>query len=407
MFDELLNDLIAVGANFTYLLVESAPWLLLGFLMAALIKAFVPAEAMYKHLGGSGSWVTVKAALIGAPLPLCSCGVVPAALGLRASGASKNATVSFLVATPETGVDSVSFTYALMGPVMAVIRPIAAVVSAIAAGLLVGRSERQTSKTNDPKAQVASSAPQSCCEAEGPLANTEASTCCDSRQVVLVKEASSCCSAEAASTVTESGGCCDNGVAEVVEADFQAPSVWMRLTDGLAYAFGKLIRDVVVWLLVGLLVAAMVQHYVPNDFFQILGDGFGSMLLMAVIGIPMYVCATASTPIAAGFLMAGVSPGAVLVFMLLGPASNIGTLFIVKNELGARALVAYLLGLVASAFAFGFLLNYMAAAFQWSFVVGVESITHHHYNWFQWLCALIFAVLIGNALVQKWLVTKK
>lgn len=133
-------------ANFIALFVESAPWLLFGFALAGLIKVFVPQQLLTRQLGGGGLWTTVKAAFIGAPLPLCSCGVVPTALGLRRSGASKNATVSFLVATPETGVDSVSVSYALLGPVMAIARPVTAICSAIVAGVLVGRSEELVQK---------------------------------------------------------------------------------------------------------------------------------------------------------------------------------------------------------------------------------------------------------------------
>ncbi len=143
--------------NFIELFLESAPWLLLGFSVAGLIKALVPADYLSRHLGGNSSWTTVKAALIGAPLPLCSCGVVPAALSLRKSGASKNATVAFLVSTPETGVDSVSVSYALLGPVMAIVRPIAAICSAIVAGSLVGRANQDEKTPEEDE-------PDSCCK---------------------------------------------------------------------------------------------------------------------------------------------------------------------------------------------------------------------------------------------------
>ncbi|WP_154222446.1 SO_0444 family Cu/Zn efflux transporter [Marinicella rhabdoformis] len=384
MFENILFETMQVGGFFVDLFVLSAPWLVFGFFMAAIIKAFVPVETMYQHLGGQGPWVTVKAALIGAPLPLCSCGVVPAALGLRSAGASKNATVSFLVATPETGVDSVSFTYALMGPVMAVVRPVAAVFSAIMAGLLVGRVEDVANQKT--------------------TANKESGCCASEKQKQSVK--TSCCTTEASDSKPVEdkpveSSCCDETQGEI--EGHQTTNKMDKLLSGLSYAFGQLLRDVVLWLLLGLLVAALVQQFVPDDFFQILGDGLGSMLLMAVIGIPMYVCATASTPIAAGFLLAGVSPGAVLVFMLLGPASNIGTLFIVKNELGMRALVAYLSGLVVTAFAFGFLLNYLTDIYQWSFVVNQLAADHQHHNLFEWVVSAFFAVLVVKAVWDKWI----
>ncbi|MGB1808626.1 MAG: permease, partial [Porticoccaceae bacterium] len=129
--------------NFAALFMESAPWLILGLTVAGIMKVLIPSQLLAEHLGGSGPGATVKAALFGAPLPLCSCGVIPAALGLRRSGASKAATTSFLISTPETGVDSISISYAMLGPFMAVIRPIAAISSAITAGLLVGRDQTQ------------------------------------------------------------------------------------------------------------------------------------------------------------------------------------------------------------------------------------------------------------------------
>jgi len=331
---EMFNQILNVEENFLNLFILSAPWLLFGFFMAAMIKVFIKLETMQKYLGGDSWWVTVKAALIGAPLPLCSCGVVPAALGLRSAGASKNATVSFLVATPETGVDSISFTYVLMGPVMAVARPIAAVTSAIVAGLLGGRTESDSLVE---------------------------------QQVEEVKTSNSCRAPKQAPVIEE--------------AQLEVPLL-VRIKEGLKFAFGKMLKDVVNWLSIGLFIAALVQTFLPSDFFEILGDGFLSMVLMAVIGIPMYVCASASTPIAAGFLLAGLSPGAVLVFMLLGPASNIGTLMIVKNELGIRSVSAYIVGLVASAFFFGFLLNYLAQLYNLNFVETLQVHEHYTVAWY-------------------------
>jgi uncharacterized membrane protein YraQ (UPF0718 family) len=305
-------------SNFFALFIESAPWLLLGFFVAGLIKSFVPEDLMSRQLGGRGLWVTVKAALLGAPLPLCSCGVVPAALGLRRGGASKNATVSFLVATPETGVDSIAVSYALLGPVMAVVRPIAAICSGILAGFLVGRSE-----TNELPASGSQVQGQEACCAENKTESV-AQSCCASKR-------------ENKTTLTQ------------------------RIAVGLKFSFHDMLRDISFWLLVGLLFAAAVQTWVPESFLTQWGSGFAAFVVMALIGVPMYICATASTPIAAGLLMAGVSPGAVLVFMMAGPATNLGTLAIVGRELGQRALVAYLSGVIIASFVFGYLLDLFVA----------------------------------------------
>ena len=162
--------------HFVGLFIESAPWLLMGFTVAGLMKAFVPSELLAKHLGEPGLMATVKAALLGAPLPLCSCGVIPAALGLRRSGASKAATTSFLISTPETGVDSVTVSYAMLGPFMAIIRPIAAISTAITAGVLVGADK-------DESASMTSEPVQSCCASKTPEPE---SSCCSTTNTCLL-----------------------------------------------------------------------------------------------------------------------------------------------------------------------------------------------------------------------------
>ena len=265
-----------LAENFVSLFMESAPWLMLGLLVAGLMKAFVPTQLLASHLGGHGVGAIIKAALLGAPLPLCSCGVIPAALGLRRSGASKSATVSFLISTPETGVDSISISYALLGPYMAIARPIAAVVSAITAGLLVGKDPVDRGS----KAPVQSS---------------------------VSSENASCC-AKKADVETAAPSCCASKTEPPKSLTFGE-----KLSDGVKFTFVDLIEDIAKWLLIGLLMAAVIKTWVPNEFLAQWGDGFLAFLVMAVIGVPMYICATASTPIAAGLLFSGVSPGAVLV----------------------------------------------------------------------------------------------
>lgn len=394
----MFNQLSMFVENLLNLIVLSAPWLLFGFVMAAMIKAFIKLETMQRYLGGSGAWVTVKAALIGAPLPLCSCGVVPAALGLRSAGASKNATVAFLVSTPETGVDSISFTYALMGPVMAIARPIAAITSAIVAGLLVGKAESEEINARLIESEMETT--KSCCAPK--IESAEVIKSCCSSTVAIREEAISddCC--EPKLTVTEEKtSCCASKETMTEPVTVFEASLIERFKTSLQFAFGKMLKDIVNWLVIGLIVAALVQTFLPSDFFVALGDGFFSMLVMAVIGIPMYVCASASTPIAAGFLLAGLSPGAVLVFMLLGPASNIGTIMIIKNELGLRAVSAYLIGLVFSAFFFGFALNFLADIYQWDFVSAMQIHEHNSNTWYELLAAIVLGFFVIKALAEN------
>lgn len=356
--------------NFIDLFIESGFWMLLGLVVAGLLKEWIPTDLLSKHLGGKGAGTTVKAAFIGAPLPLCSCGVIPAALGLRRSGASKSATTSFLVATPETGIDSVSVSYALLGPFMAIIRPIAAISSAIVAGLLVGKDdEKQLGKLNSLK----------------PMSSNKLSI--NSVKPQNASEVSSCCSSKKTS-------CCSSKVGKPKTAVD-------KLKSGVHFAATDLVKDISTWLMIGLFFAALVQTYVETDFLAKWGGSIWSMLLMVVISVPMYICATASTPIAAGLLMSGISPGAVLVFMLTGPATNIATLGVVGKELGKRSLVAYLIGVVGTAVVFGLATDYLVAAYGLSvqpLSAGDHEVLPH---WLSVSSAIVLAGLMARYYLQK------
>ncbi|MCF1430101.1 MAG: SO_0444 family Cu/Zn efflux transporter [Shewanella sp.] len=447
--------------NFLELFLESAPWLLLGLVLAGLLKMFVPMTWMQKQLGGHDLKTTIKAAMFGAPLPLCSCGVIPAAVGLRRAGASKAATTSFMVSTPETGIDSVSISYVLLGPFMAIVRPIAAVISAVVAGLLVGRDDDDGKPAQPVQAQLKSqtqTVPTSSCSSQAKTEpRSEAKTGCGSKpeSALVIKPSSSRCSAAPSAMIepvspdsSSAGSCCSSKAAHETKAascchsaaetlayhDHGAPdthsdehhshkhgkheqgaccsntedttamlrgtSVLYRIAKGLQFAATDLVRDTTVWLLMGLFFAALVQTYVPGDFLAKWGNGILAMLVMVTISIPMYICATASTPIAAGLLLAGVSPGAVLVFMMAGPATNIATLGVVTKELGKRALYSYLGGVVGVAMVSGVLVNYLVDTF--GFVV-MPQIGEHYELLPDWVVAasgLLLAFLMGRVLWQ-------
>lgn len=402
-------------ANFIDLFLESAPWLLLGLVLAGMLKMFVPMTWMQKQLGGHGFKATVKAAVLGAPLPLCSCGVIPAAVGLRRSGASKAATTSFLVSTPETGVDSVTVSYVLLGPFMAIIRPIAAITSAIVAGMLVGRDE-DVSKSPATDTQKDTAQKSSCCStsAKEPLILKKEVSCCSSQQTETVKN--SCCASDEPTVIKatamdtslsyggESNTCCsqkDESAPTLQQSSVLNGSILSRIVKGLHYAATDLVRDTTMWLLIGLLFAAAVQTYVPSDFLVKWGNGLLAMLVMVIISIPMYICATASTPIAAGLLLAGVSPGAVLVFMLAGPATNIATLGVVSKELGKRALMGYLGGVLGVALAFGMLVDALVERF--GFIVEPQIGEHYSLlpNWIVYSSGMILAALMLRVLFAK------
>ena len=355
--------------NLLELSLEAAPWLVLGLVIGGLIKALIPTELLHKHLSGNGLPSIVKAALFGAPLPLCSCGVIPAALGLRRAGASKPATIAFLVSTPETGVDSVSISYALLGPFMAVVRPIAAITSAITAGLLVGKSEENVATVTATE-MPASEAQASCCSSKAakpePVLET---SCCGSKKndeqdkIEEKKEvASSCCSTKDETT-------------DQITMESHPKSFLYKAWDGIVYSFVDLFDKVLFWLCIGLVFAAAVKTFVPVTFLAEWGSGLPAMLVMLVVGIPMYVCATASTPIAAGLLLAGVSPGTAMVFLMAGPATNISTLGVIGKELGRRSLIAYLSGVGVVALITGFIVDYLVGKLS----IDVQGqIAHNH-----------------------------
>ena len=361
---------------------ESAPWLLLGLLVAGVMHELVPVSFLEKHMGSASFGSISKAAIIGAPLPLCSCGVIPAALGLRRSGASKSSTISFLVSTPETGVDSVSVSYALLGPLYAIVRPIAAVVSAIYAGLMV----RFFAECNEPTVQ------------NGPVAASATSSCCSTKAepevVKKPEDKTQCCDSDPAHQHDH----CAN------QDDRNVPRKSSQVAKVLSYASGKLLEDIVVWLLIGLALAAAIKTWVPTDFLTQWGDGVVAMLVMALIGIPMYICATASTPLAVGFLAAGLSPGAVLVFLMAGPATNVSTMGMIKQEMGTRTLALYLFSVISASIGFGYALNYLVSSFSLSSMIKTASHVHEHGAGVQiiyGLCAILLAGLMLRLGVKK------
>lgn len=288
------------------ILCDTAVYILVGFAIAAALHAWVAGGRVVRWLSERRPRSVVLATLVGVPLPLCSCSVLPAAITLRRKGASRGATLSFLISTPETSATSILMTYSLLGGLLAVFRPIAACVTAIAAGLvenLVGRQE--------------DSAP-----ATGPAADK-------------------CCG----------GG--DQGAAEAEPAE--APR---GLRAGLRYAFVELFDDIFVWIVVGIVAAAAIQALLPQSVFEaFFGRPLLAMLLMLVVGIPLYICAESSTPIAAALIAQGMNPGAALVLLLTGPATNIGAVGVLYRELGRRTVVIYLTTIALVALLMGVLLN--------------------------------------------------
>ncbi len=287
--------------------------------MAGVLHTYVPSDWLVRNLSGGRLWPAVKASILGIPLPLCSCGVLPTVMSLRRQGASRGAVISFLVATPTTGVDSILATYALLGKMFTVFRVLASFVAGTVSGVvagLVGPPETQESVRD-----------------EG-----------------------------------ESCGCVSCGPTE--------PTPHRRFAGMLHYAFVELLGDIGKWLLVGIAIGGLITALIPAHWIhQYLGSGWRAMGVMLVVGIPLYVCSTGSIPIAAALMMKGLSPGAAFVFLLVGPATNAVAITFVTRYLGKVTAVVYLVTLSVSAVTFGYLLDWIWGAAGLA-SVGREAVGH-------------------------------
>lgn len=330
---ELLHTLL-------YMLNEMSPYIMLGFLIAGIMHAFISQKTFARHLSGTGWKAVVKSALIGIPLPLCSCGVLPTAIAMRRNGASKAAATSFLVATPQTGVDSIAATWSLLGPAFAIVRPVAALVTAFFGGVAVGKGEDQA----------------------------DSQTSADTEQRDLPK-------------------------------GFGAKCV-----GALRYGYLDLVSSIGGWLVAGLVIAALITVYVPADFFAMLGrTPILSMIAVLVIAIPMYVCATGSIPIAMSLVLKGLSPGTALVLLMAGPAANFASFTLISREMGRRAAVTYLLAIVIGSISFGLAIDYLLPS-GWFAIKGMHEACHgglHSFNLFPSICSALLVALLLYTFIKR------
>ena len=338
-----------------HVLTASGPYLLVGLFLAGLVKVLVPRRWIRSQLGDE-DWRSVgKAALVGAPVPLCSCSVIPTAAALREQGASRGATASFLIATPETGVDSIGISWALLDPFLTVARPVAAVATAVAGGLSVSHL------AGDAPAEPAPAPDAACCHA------SDAAPAADP---------------------------------ENPEEDAPPPTGNV-LRRAATYGYGSLLADLTPWLLIGFALSAALMLIVPEDFFGgRFPNGWPAMLVMLVAGVPLYVCATASTPVAAALMAKGLDPGAALVLLLAGPATNTATIGVVGKLLGRRAVGAYLGAIAVLSLAFGALANALYP------VLGLDPgavavAGHEHVSAVSQVAGAVLALLLAVHAVQR------
>ena len=339
---------------------EMAPYLLLGFFIAGLLHTFVPQRLYSRHLAPRNMASVLKAAAFGIPLPLCSCGVIPTSVSLRREGASHGACTSFLIATPQTGVDSIAATYSLMGLPFAIVRPVAALFTSLFGGWLVNRYAVADEELSASNAQQ-----------ENAFCSCEHDAC----------------------------NCHDRHEHEVHKTSFIH-----KLMDALRYGFVEMLQDVGKWLVVGLLIAALITVAVPNEWLAALHDyKILNMLIVLAVAIPMYVCATGSIPIAVSLMAKGLTPGAALVLLMAGPAVNSASMLVIGKVFGRRTLSLYILSIVVGAMLFGLGIDYLLPQ-EWfavnTFFAGGESCAHC-LSLADWLFAALFVVLLIHALLRQ------
>ncbi|MEN8120458.1 MAG: permease [Bacteroidota bacterium] len=321
---------------------EMSPYLLLGFFFAGILHVFFKKEKIAKYLGGSKIKSTIYATLIGIPLPLCSCGVIPTGISFYKNGASKGSTVSFLISTPQTGVDSILVTYSLLGLPFAIIRPVIALISGFFGGVftnLYTQSEVQPATDDVPKPDETKN-----------------------------KE-----------------------------------NIFSKFFN---YAFVEFLQDISKWLIIGLMLAAFIALALPDDFFTAyINNSLLSMGIVLLASIPLYVCATGSVPIAAVLLMKGLSPGAALVFLMAGPATNTATITVLGKVMGKKALTGYLVSIIGFALLFGFFIDYFLPGEWFTSFISIGYSEHSEHGlpyWFQVGSTIVLILLIINGYYKKY-----
>lgn len=320
-----------------------SPYILLGFFLAGIMHAFVPAALYHKYLGRKSFRSVLNAAILGIPIPLCSCGVIPTAMSLKKEGASRGATVSFLIATPQTGVDSIIATYSLMGLPFALLRPLAALFTSLFGGQMVNIFDKD-------------------------------------------KEENAVKPATPVATKSSFG-------AKVVEV--------------FRYAYIEMMQDIGRWLIVGLVVAGLITVFVPQSFFALFSDNsLLSMLIVLVFAIPMYLCATGSIPIAVALMMKGLSPGTALVLLMAGPAVNSASMLVVGKVLGKKTLLIYILSIILGSVLFGLGIDYLLPR-EWFTATVTEMASASGTSVFNMICTAVLLVLLSVAMFLRFRQNRK
>lgn len=355
--DAVMNFAMMFIDEFVTLFAEMAPFLLLGFLLAGVIHVWIPNHLYIPKISKPTFMSVLWAALFGVPLPICSCGVIPTSIAIRREGASKGASVSFLISTPATGVDSILATYSLLGLPFAVLRPIAAFATALFGGVLtnaVTRGETADEVDGTEIAKVANSPKVAdgggCGGADARCRGVAEAECGGVAEADCCGSASGKCGC-GASVAAGKCGCGEHALAAKL-------SVLHRVKETLRYGFVDMVSNVSKWLCIGLVLGALIAAFVPNDFFLALREyPLLCMLAVLVLAMPMYTCATGSIPLALALVAKGITPGAALVLLMAGPATSIASMLVVGKSFGKRTLAAYLISIAGGALFFGFIVD--------------------------------------------------
>jgi hypothetical protein len=327
--------------------------------VAGALKAFLSATTVVRHFRRGKIMSVIYASLLGIPIPLCSCGVVPAVASLKRQGANNGASLSFLISTPESGVDSIALTYSLMDPIMTVLRPISAFFTAMTAGLI----ENFTGGSYGESQEVE---PDLSCPIDG---------------------------------------CCD-GIDCEPEVHSRHHGIGEKLYSGLVFAFDDLMGDLAKWFILGIVLAGAISSLVPPNFLEGgKGSGILAYLMMMIIGLPMYVCATMSTPIAAALVIKGLSPGAALIFLLVGPATNMATISMVWGILGRRTLGVYLASIAGCSLVLAFITDLLYASMGISAgAIAGASASEVFPLWFELICSIALGLFLVRIALKNWVI---
>jgi uncharacterized membrane protein YraQ (UPF0718 family)/copper chaperone CopZ len=334
------------GSELYFILTEMSFYLLLGFFFAGLLHLVFPKKKVRKYMGQNNFSSIMNASLLGVPLPLCSCGVIPTGISFYKHGASKPSTVSFLISTPQTGVDSIFVTYSLLGLPFAIVRPIVAFITGIFGGILAKKVDGSSEIRTD---------------------------------------------------------------ADLKSNDDNIPSGFFpKVKEMFRYSFVEFLQDISNWLIIGLVLAALISVFVPDNFFaEKIPNSFVGMIIILAVAIPLYICATASVPVAAALILKGLSPGAALVFLMAGPATNAATITMIGKVLGKRSLFAYLGAIITGAILSGLFIDYFLPREWFMLSEHYGHMNHHHEMLPAWLkagSAITLAILLVNGYIQKYLI---